>query len=114
MPKGIYESEKRHNPHPNKRVAQPSHSGIHQWLCRNYPKSGICEHCDQEKRTHYAAKSHDNYTRDRADYLELCAKCHADYDGRVPPSQAGKKISPEHIAALQAGRRRARALKGAA
>lgn len=93
---------------PAHRKERPTYSGIHAWIRRNYTKSERCEHCGRKGKTHWAAKDHRNYTRNREDYMELCPKCHLAYDGHKPPSQKGKKISAAHIEALQAGRRRQR------
>jgi len=53
------------------------------WLGRHYPKTGICEECGSNvgvkypRGTHYAFLRHpEPYTRDRADYAELCPRCH--------------------------------------
>ena len=98
---------------PAHRKENPSYNAIHAFLRRNFPKTGCCEHCGRNVRTHYAAKDHNNYTRNREDYMELCSRCHLAYDGITPPSQKGRKISADHIAALQAGRARQRALVAA-
>lgn len=95
-----------------RRDPNPSHNALHMWLRRKYPKTGICEHCSEHNRTDFAAKDHDHYTRDRCDYLELCNGCHAKYDlieqGVVRGRRKGCTITPEHIEALQAGRRKKR------
>jgi len=44
--------------------------------------------------------------------MELCPKCHVDYDGRKPPSQKGTTISTAHRDALMAGHRRWRIEQG--
>lgn len=106
MPKGIYDSPNRRVPHPNKRSANPGHSAIHNFLARHYTKSGRCDHCGREGKTHWAAKDHSNYTRNIEDYMELCPKCHVEYDHRPPPSRRGATLSPEHLAAICEGRRR--------
>ena len=56
----------------------------HAWLKRNCPKQGVCEHCGKEGKTEYAFKHHPKpYTRDVADYEELCRRCHMAADGRL-------------------------------
>ena len=53
----------------------------HNWLRRNYPYTGVCEHCGNEGYTHYSFNRHpDPYTYDRSDYEELCARCHQEKD----------------------------------
>lgn len=60
---------------------------IHLWLIRHYPKSGTCELCKRHldatgsAGTHYAYLRHPEfYTRNRADYIELCPRCHNRFD----------------------------------
>lgn len=54
------------------------YSGVHKWLQRNYPKTGVCEHCGDTGYTEYAYVGDDprGFERDRAKYVELDAKCH--------------------------------------
>lgn len=92
----------------NRKIRSNKYNAVHKWLRENFPKSGRCEQCGVEGKTHYAAKDHNNYTRNREDYMELCSRCHLAYDGHRPPSQKGAKLSHEHIEALQSGRRRKR------
>jgi hypothetical protein len=58
---------------------------IHKWLNAQYPKTGVCEECEQQaSRTHYAYKHHPKpYTRNRDDYRELCTSCHKRFDGHT-------------------------------
>lgn len=84
------------------------YSAIHKWMRTHHPKAGVCDQCGCEARTHYAAKDHGNYTRNREDYMELCPRCHVHHDDRIPPSRRGVKLDTYHIEALQAGRRRQR------
>ena len=96
---------------PAKRKENPSHGTLHKWLRETYPKAGVCEHCGREGKTHWAAKDHANYTRNIEDYLELCPRCHVQYDDRMPPSQKGATLSDEHLAAICEGRRRGAAIR---
>jgi len=69
---------------------------IHTYLSKHFPKMGACDECGESKlMTEYALIKGRTYSRDRADYRELCKRCHNEYDGID--------------AALQAGRRRAAA-----
>jgi hypothetical protein len=54
---------------------------IHGWLRRNYPKTGTCDECGEQRRTDYALIHGREHGRDRARYRELCRKCHVGYDG---------------------------------
>lgn len=57
---------------------------VHDWLRRNYPKSGVCEECGKEGKTDYAFRHHpEKYTRNREDYRELCRPCHLAFDEEV-------------------------------
>ena len=71
------------------------YSGLHKWIRRQLGKVNTCEHCGKqgeyifywkqgklEKRwdIQYANKSGE-YKRDFNDWIYLCAKCHAKYDG---------------------------------
>ncbi len=60
------------------------HRAQHQWMARNHPKTGVCEECGKRRsptRAHdYASIGH-TYTYDRADWRELCSKCHKAMDG---------------------------------
>jgi hypothetical protein len=52
----------------------------HQWINRNFPRVGRCEYCAATSRaTHYACARH-IYTRNRADWFELCVPCHRTFD----------------------------------
>lgn len=54
---------------------------IHKWLRQNFPKTGRCEKCGREGKTDYAFLRHpESYTRDIADYRELCRSCHFKFD----------------------------------
>lgn len=56
-----------------------SYKGIHKFINRRHPRIGICEFCLTKTDTQYASKNH-VYTRNRADYYELCFHCHIEYD----------------------------------
>lgn len=54
---------------------------IHTYLQKHFPKVGVCDECGEAKRTDYALIAGREYSRDRADYRELCKRCHNAYDG---------------------------------
>jgi len=59
-------------------------STVHTWLTKHHPKMGVCENCERWARTDWAYLNHPNpHTRIRADYLELCRKCHRQMDDPV-------------------------------
>lgn len=60
-------------------ISKREYNTVHQWRKRNYPKSGICEHCKVATVTQWANVS-GKYLRDDADWLELCIPCHEKYD----------------------------------
>ena len=54
----------------------------HKWLRAHFPLRGVCSDCGAEKRTHRAYRLHPKpYTKNPDDYIELCPKCHAKFDG---------------------------------
>lgn len=61
---------------------QVGYYALHSWLGREKTKKGICEHCDNKRRTAWANKSHE-YKRDLKDWLELCRPCHMKYDKKT-------------------------------
>jgi len=58
-------------------------SAMHGWMARNWRKSGICEHCNNHKKTDWANKTGKYIRGDRNDWLELCRSCHTTYDGKI-------------------------------
>lgn len=63
-------------------ISKKEYNTIHQWRLRNYKKTGVCEHCGETAKTQWANKT-GNYLRDdNDDWLELCARCHGDFDKR--------------------------------
>jgi hypothetical protein len=76
-----------HDPHRFQPVPKDDagYRAIHYWLCRNHPKTGVCEECGREvgttkgQGTEYANISGE-YRRDRVDYRELCVPCHRIWD----------------------------------
>lgn len=99
--------------HPNWKGNDVGYISLHEWMRANFPKIGRCEHCGKKKKTHYACKGH-HYTRLRRDWLELCVKCHRDYDG-VSEKMRGRVFSDESRAKMSASaKRRANTPKGKA
>jgi hypothetical protein len=65
---------------------------LHLWLRRWYPKKNVCEHCGREGKTDYASITGHVYSRNLADYAEVCPSCHLkmDYASGARASQAGQ------------------------
>jgi hypothetical protein len=63
------------------------YEALHQWIRRHFPPTGQCELCGATARTEYASVGH-TYTRNRADWTEICAPCHATLDGAYERSAA--------------------------
>lgn len=59
----------------------PEYKALHYKIAQLFPKTGVCEHCSQEKRTCYSSVDH-VYTLLRDDWRELCYSCHARFDHR--------------------------------
>jgi len=53
--------------------------GLHMWLQRKKPKTGICNICGKTKKTVWASID-GKYPRRLAHYIELCVGCHHVYD----------------------------------
>jgi hypothetical protein len=76
---------------------------LHRWVNAQFPRTGKCEHCGAtDRRTEYASKSHARYTKNRADWLELCKSCHRKYDGRIPTEAIASNIGRHPNAATRA------------
>ena len=68
---------------------------LHKWMAETFPKTGRCEECDStDHLTEYASIGH-IYTRDRADWREVCSRCHGEMDRGV------KRFSAETRARLK-------------
>lgn len=93
----VHASVPRGERHSNWSGDELSYNAAHQWVGRRYPKTGTCEHCGAtpEPRptrhgmvypgTHWAFLRHpEPHTRNREDYVELCAACHAQMDRAKP------------------------------
>lgn len=63
-------------------TGEPSYHSLHDELEREHPKKGVCEKCGKSGgRTEYAFLRHpEPHTSVRADYRELCSRCHRRMD----------------------------------
>ena len=59
------------------------YSGIHRWVANHYGRERKCELCGniRAKRYEWANKT-DEFSRDRANWLRLCTKCHFKMDNK--------------------------------
>lgn len=59
--------------------------GIHLWLRKNFIKKLICEFCGKKEKSgrkiEWAKLKNKKYERKRENFIELCCKCHRNYDG---------------------------------
>lgn len=58
---------------------QVGYDALHDWVRRHRGKAQRCEFCESERNVQWANKSW-KYKRDLDDWLELCYKCHREYD----------------------------------
>lgn len=81
--------QKGHGNLRNRRTPIPARSIIyyqrlHNWVEKHLGKPEKCWHCKKDglvgRKIHWASKSR-RYKWDLKDWLRLCAKCHAKYDG---------------------------------
>ena len=90
---------------------QVGYSGVHRWLQKHYPKSGLCEQCSAIagvncRRTEYANISGE-YRRDRIDYRELCPSCHRRLDGCNPARgerSGGAKLTADQVLIIRSSK----------
>lgn len=71
---------------PNWKGDNVGYTALHDWLRKNYGKASKCEHCKtlNAKRYEWALIKGKKYQRKRENFIELCPKCHAKYDNKVP------------------------------
>ncbi len=74
------------NRNPNWKGDKVSYKGIHTWLSTNFPKPLECKKCRVKGKNnktkwsiHWCSKDH-KYSRNKKDWIPLCAKCHLEYD----------------------------------
>jgi hypothetical protein len=88
-------ASKKSERNPNWKGDDASPFQKHQWPQRHYPKTGVCEECGAEGKTHYAFLRHpEPHTRNRDDYRELRPSCHWTFDiasGHRPSLNGNRK-----------------------
>lgn len=62
-----------------------SYAAKHIWMKVNFGKANKCEdkYCENISKTYHWANISGLYKRVRKDWLMLCVKCHAKFDGRT-------------------------------
>lgn len=61
-----------------------NYSAIHKWIRSHFGKPETCLYCETKgKRMHWANIDH-KYSRNRNDWISLCAKCHSWFDKKDP------------------------------
>jgi hypothetical protein len=79
-------------------------NGLHPLLNLEYPRVGRCEWCAATGlRTVYAVAVPGRYSLNRADWLELCNRCHIYFDGPFRRLMAPR--SPAELEELRTRRR---------
>lgn len=58
------------------------YSALHKWVYKNLGKAMQCEFCRSTHWVEWANKSHE-YLEDLSDWVQLCKKCHAQYDKKL-------------------------------
>lgn len=67
-----------------KKITGSQYINIHVWLKNNYGKASFCESPDCSRlssRFQWALKRNFRYAKRRTNFIQLCVKCHAIYDG---------------------------------
>jgi len=78
-----------------------AYEGLHRLLNLEYPRVGRCEWCwGPGRRAGYAVAEPGRYSLNRANWLELCNRCHIYYDGVHRPLAAPR--SERELEALYA------------
>ena len=70
---------------------------VHDWLHKHYGKPNKCENpnCDRQgRRFEYALRHGFEHKRNRDNYIQLCSKCHRNYD----MTEDKAKIFSKHLA----------------
>lgn len=73
------------NKNPNWRGgigSKPKHLS-HRFMNKYYKKTGICEHCGIMNTTDWAKRTGMEYECLRENFIELCKKCHYQYDIKI-------------------------------
>lgn len=81
--------------HPNWKGDSVCYAGLHEWVVSCLGNPYKCEHCGIENlrpRQYNWANKSGRYKRILEDWIRLCVKCHAKYDG-ASEKMRGRKVS---------------------
>jgi hypothetical protein len=76
-----------------------NYGSVHDYINYHYGQPQTCEHCPAKNlgvRKHQWANISGSYSRDRSDWLRLCAKCHFKFDGRDSNLSKYQKAKIKH------------------
>jgi len=94
------------NKNPNWRGDDITFIGIHLWLTKNFKKKRICEFCGKKSIwIDWAKLKNKEYKRERENFIELCRKCHTNYDRNKEYCINGHKQIPENLYNMKTGKR---------
>lgn len=66
--------------HPKWKGNNVGYGALHGWVYKELGKATKCKECGSTENVQWANKSHE-YKRDIKDWVQLCSKCHLQYDG---------------------------------
>lgn len=69
--------------HPQWKGDDVGYHALHSWISRTWEKSTRCDFCGLVKKLDWANK-YGIYNRERENWLNLCRKCHINYDHQNP------------------------------
>ena len=82
--------------------------GVHLWLRKNFIKKCVCEFCGKKgttKEIQWAKRKGCKYKRKRENFIELCCKCHSNYDRNKLFCINEHKMIKENLYNTKSGRR---------
>jgi hypothetical protein len=82
---------------PKWRGDDAGYYGIHVWLQRHHPRTGVCSECGKaSSRTQWAFLRHpERHTREIEDYREMCGSCHQRFDNELRKDIGRLVIDPQ-------------------
>lgn len=78
--KGLHPEYVQGENHPMWSGQNIGYTHLHKWVVRQLGRPKECEHCHIIKERLHWANVSGEYKRDTADWIRLCASCHAKYD----------------------------------
>lgn len=89
--KGKTHPDNQGEKNPNWKGDEIGYQGLHSWVHKILGKATKCEYCGSMEIVDWANKSQE-YKRDINDWLELCRKCHFEYDNSRKRDVKGRFI----------------------